>query len=76
MPPPSRLPPTSGPGGTGPTRAAGRRIEKDVSGTITRYVYDGDNIALEYNAANVLQARYSHGDQVDQPLVQDRSGAS
>jgi YD repeat-containing protein len=27
----------------------GRRIEKDVDGKITRYVYDNEDILLEYN---------------------------
>ena len=43
----------------------GRRIEKNVAGTITRYVYDGEDILLEYDGTNTFTARYSHGDQVD-----------
>lgn len=54
----------------------GRRIEKDVDGTVTRYVYDGADILLEYDGANALQTRYSHGDQVDQPLALERAGQS
>jgi RHS repeat-associated protein len=55
--------------------ALGRRIEKNVSGTaVTRYVYDGTNIILEHDGVNTILARYSHGDQVDQPLVQERGG--
>ncbi len=54
----------------------GRRIEKNVNGTITRYIYDGEDILLEYDGTNTLQARYSHGDQTDQPLSQDRGGQS
>ncbi len=56
--------------------ALSRRIEKNVDGTITRYVYDGDDIFLEYDGSNTLLARYSHGDRVDQPLVQERGGLS
>ncbi len=56
--------------------ALGRRIEKNVAGTVTRYVYDGDDICLEYDGTNTLLARYSHGDRVDQPLVQERGGQS
>jgi RHS repeat-associated protein len=52
--------------------AQGRRIEKDVNGALTRYVYDGDAILLEYDGANVLQARYSHGEEIDQPLAMAR----
>ena len=52
----------------------GRRIEKNVAGTITRYVYDGEDIALEYDGTNTFLARYSHGDQVDQPLILQKAG--
>ena len=52
----------------------GRRIEKNVDGTITRYVYDGQDILLEYDGTNTFLARYSHGDQVDQPLVLQKGG--
>ncbi len=41
----------------------GRRIEKNVAGSITRYVYDGEDILLEYDGTNTFVARYSHGDQ-------------
>ena len=43
------------PGGTSATYkydGLGRRIEKDVDGTITRFVYDGEDIALEYDTTN------------------------
>ena len=52
----------------------GRRIEKNVAGSITRYVYDGQDIHLEYDGTNTFVARYSHGDQVDQPLVLQKAG--
>ena len=52
----------------------GRRIEKNVDSTITRYVYDGEDILLEYDGSNTFVARYSHGDQVDQPLVLQKAG--
>ena len=35
----------------------GRRIEKVANGQTTRYIYDGEDILLEYDGANVLQAR-------------------
>ncbi len=57
----------------------GRRIEKDVNGALTQYVYDGAAILLEYNGAGGLLARTSHGQQIDQPLAVardlDASGA-
>ncbi|MCA9498151.1 MAG: RHS repeat-associated core domain-containing protein, partial [Nitrospira sp.] len=52
----------------------GRRIEKNVAGSITRYVYDGEDILLEYDGTNTFRARYSHGDQVDQPLILQKAG--
>ena len=54
----------------------GRRIEKNVNGSITRYVYDGIGILLEYDEGNSLVARYSHGDSIDQPLSMERDGES
>ena len=52
----------------------GRRIEKNVDSSITRYVYDGEDILLEYDGTNAFVARYSHGNQVDQPLVLQKAG--
>lgn len=52
----------------------GRRIEKDVDGTLARYIYDGWEIALEFDGTNALQARFTHGDRVDQPLAMERQG--
>ena len=52
----------------------GRRIEKDVDGTITRYVYDGTDIVMTFDDLGVLQARVNHGDRVDQPLFMARGG--
>lgn len=54
----------------------GRRIQKDVDGVITTYVYDGEDILLEFDGANVQQARYTHGPGIDEPLIMDRGGAS
>ncbi len=50
----------------------GRRIEKDVNGNVVRYVYDNEDILLEYDGSNVLQARYTHGVGIDEPLVMER----
>lgn len=54
--------------------AVGRRIQKDVNGTLTKYIYDGPNILLEYDSANLLVARYTQGPGIDEPLVMNRSG--
>ena len=37
----------------------GRRIQKNVDGTITRYVYDRDDIFLEFHAKDFLLAKYT-----------------
>jgi len=52
--------------------AVGRRIEKNVGGEITRYVYDGLNILLEYDDSNQLLSRYIHGDGIDSVLSMER----
>ncbi len=46
----------------------GRRIEKTGNGQTKRYIYDGEDILLEYDGANILQARYTHGPGIDEPL--------
>lgn len=47
----------------------GRRIEKVANGQTKRYIYDGEDILLEYDCANVLQARYTHGPGIDEPIT-------
>ena len=47
----------------------GRRIEKVANGQIKRYVYDGEDILLEYEGSNGLQARYTHGPGIDEPIA-------
>ena len=56
--------------------ALGRNIERDINGAITRYVYNGNNIFLEFNGNNILRARYIHGDGVDRPYIMERKGTS
>lgn len=48
--------------------ALGRRIEKDVDGTITRYVYDLEDILVEYDGKNIAIRAYTHGPGIDEPL--------
>ena len=52
--------------------AFNRRIEKNVNGTIIRYVYDRGDIHLEYDGNNTFQAKYVHSDNVDEPLRMER----
>ncbi len=49
--------------------ALGRRIQKDVDDTITKYVYDRGNILLEFNNQNILEAKYVHSDRTDEVMV-------
>jgi RHS repeat-associated protein len=53
----------------------GRLFQSTINGTATQFLYDGDALVAEFNASNVLQRRYVHGDQVDEPWVQ-YNGAS
>jgi RHS repeat-associated protein len=52
----------------------GRRIEKNVNGKITRYVYDNEDIILEYDGEGNLIAKYIHGPGIDEPLMMERDG--
>ena len=52
----------------------GRRIEKVAGGQTKRYVYDGEDILLEYDGSNVLQAWYTHGPTADEPIAITRGG--
>ena len=53
----------------------GRRIEKVANGQTKRYIYDGEDILLEYDGANVLQARYTHGPGIDEPIAVTKGGS-
>ncbi len=50
----------------------GRRIEKNVDGQITRFVYDGQDLLFEYSVAGTVNARYTHGPIVDEVLSVQR----
>jgi len=54
----------------------GRRTEKVGNGLTRRYVYDGEDILLEYDGTNVLQARYTHGPGIDEPIGMSRGGVN
>ncbi len=54
----------------------GRRVAKNVNGTISKYVYDNEDILLETDDNEAILARYTHGPGVDEPLIMDRSGQS
>ena len=57
----------------------GRRVEKEViagTTTVTRYVYDQEDILLELDGSNQIIARYTHGPVIDEPLIMEKSGSS
>jgi RHS repeat-associated protein len=54
-----------------------RRVAKEVIGgtmTVTRYVYDNEDILLELDGINNIVARYTHGPGIDEPLVMEKGG--
>ncbi len=55
--------------------ALGRRIEKNVNGQITRYIYDNEDILFEVDGTGAARALYLHGPGIDEPLVVGRFGA-
>ncbi|NGZ04520.1 MAG: hypothetical protein CV090_15875, partial [Nitrospira sp. WS238] len=54
----------------------GRRIEKVTAIGTRRYIYDGEDILLEYDGTNTLQARYTHGPGIDEPIAVTRAGST
>jgi YD repeat-containing protein len=57
----------------------GRRVEKEVvagTTTVSKYVYDKEDILLELNGSNAITVRYTHGPGIDEPLIVERGGAS
>ncbi len=57
----------------------GRRVEKeiiDVATTVTRFVFDNEDILLELDGSNNITARYTHGPGIDEPLIMEKAGAS
>jgi RHS repeat-associated protein len=73
----NRLVQVNGPSGTIATYkydAAGRRIEKNVGGTITRYIFDGANLLATLDGSNNLTALFTQGPGIDSPLIGRISG--
>jgi RHS repeat-associated protein len=56
----------------------GRRIEKRVTQssvtTIARYLYDESEVLLELDGSNQVVARYTLGNETDEPLIMERAG--
>jgi hypothetical protein len=47
-----------------------------ANGQTKRYVYDGEDILLEYDGTNTLQARYTHGPGIDEPIAVTKGGST
>jgi RHS repeat-associated protein len=47
----------------------GRLFQIVAGSTTTQFLYDGDELVAEYNGSGVLQRRYVHGTQDDDPLI-------
>lgn len=54
--------------------AFNRRISRNVNGAITYFLYDGDDLVAEINAAGTKMAEYVHGPGVDEVLLMERNG--
>jgi RHS repeat-associated protein len=57
----------------------GRRVEREVISvgtTVTRYIYDNEDILLELDGSNNIVGRYTHGPGIDEPLIVERSAGS
>ena len=54
----------------------GRRIQKNNNNSITKYIYDNEDILFEYDNTNTPITRYTHGPGVDEPLIAERGGSS
>jgi RHS repeat-associated protein len=48
--------------------AFGRRIQKDVGGVITNYIYDGDQLIAEYDGSGNLTKKFIYGPGIDEPV--------
>lgn len=53
---------------------AGKRVEKNVGGMITRYVYDGPNVLAILDGNNNLLQLMTQGPGVDLPLITRKNG--
>ena len=53
--------------------AQGRRVEKGVGGTVTRYILEGVTVVEEFDGTDTWQASYIHGDRIDHPCAMDRA---
>jgi RHS repeat-associated protein len=53
----------------------GRRIEKDVDGTVTKFIYDGDQVIAEYDGSGTLIRKFIYGPGIDEPVRMTAGGS-
>ena len=53
--------------------ALGRRIEKKTGTDVTHYLYDRDDIVLEYDGEDEIRAKYLHSNNTDEVLKMERN---
>ena len=51
----------------------GRRIEKDVDGTVTKYLYDGGRVIAEMDGSDNLIQRYIYGVGIDEMIFLEKA---
>jgi RHS repeat-associated protein len=54
----------------------GRRVYKSSTSGTSVYLYDGDNLVEETNASGTAVARYTQGENIDEPLATLRSSST
>ena len=52
--------------------ALGRRVGKNVGGTVTQFYYAGRQIVEEHDGTDAVTAFYTYGTYIDDPLTMDR----
>jgi RHS repeat-associated protein len=53
----------------------GRRIEKNVNGTVTKYLYDGDSLLAEHDSSDNLLRNYFYGTRDINPSILYEGGS-
>jgi RHS repeat-associated protein len=54
----------------------GRRVKKDVGGTVTKYCYDGGQVIAEYDGNDTLLRKFTYGPGIDEPIYMSIVGGS
>jgi RHS repeat-associated protein len=54
--------------------AFGKRTEKNISGQIAKFIYDGDQVIMETDNAGTTTAKYVYGTRIDEILTMSRGG--